>query len=66
MSGRREAPKRSLEGEESGTRAVEAIRALIEAILFEPGGDRLKITLKTTWQLDLGRGQRHRQPRGIL
>ena len=37
---------RALESEESRTGAVEAIRALIEAILLEPDGDKLKITLK--------------------
>ena len=36
----------ALESEESRTGAVEAIRALIEAILLEPDGDQLKITLK--------------------
>src|SRR5215211_6077969 len=36
----------ALEGEESRTGAVEAIRALIETILLEPDGDQLKITLK--------------------
>ena len=36
----------ALESEESRTGAVEAIRALIEAILLEPDGDELKITLK--------------------
>jgi site-specific DNA recombinase len=36
----------ALEHEDSRTGAVEAIRALIEAILLEPDGDRLKITLK--------------------
>ena len=36
----------ALESEESRTGAVEAIRALIEAILLEPDGERLKITLK--------------------
>ena len=36
----------ALESEESRTGAVEAIRALIEAILLEPDGDKLKITLK--------------------
>ena len=35
-----------LESEESRTGAVEAIRALIEAIVLEPDGDQLKITLK--------------------
>ena len=35
-----------MESEESRTVAVEAIRALIEAILLEPDGDQLKITLK--------------------
>ena len=34
------------ESAESRTGAVEAIRALIEAILLEPDGDQLKITLK--------------------
>ena len=36
----------ALENEESRTGAREAIRALIEAILLEPDGDQLKITLK--------------------
>ena len=36
----------ALESEDSRTGAVEAIRALIEAILLEPDGERLKITLK--------------------
>lgn len=36
----------ALEGEESRTSAVEAIRALVEAIILEPDGDGLKITLK--------------------
>src|SRR5215207_9017957 len=36
----------ALESEESRTGAREAIRALIEAILLEPDGDRLNITLK--------------------
>jgi len=36
----------ALESEESRTGAVEAIRALIEAIVLEPDGERLKITLK--------------------
>jgi len=36
----------ALESEESCTGAREAIRALIEAILLEPDGDQLKITLK--------------------
>jgi hypothetical protein len=36
----------ALENEESRTSAVEAIRALIEAITLEPEGDELKITLK--------------------
>jgi site-specific DNA recombinase len=35
-----------LQSEESRTGAREAIRALIEAILLEPEGDQLKITLK--------------------
>jgi site-specific DNA recombinase len=37
---------RALESEESRTVAVEAIRALIETILLEPDGERLKVTLK--------------------
>ena len=37
---------RALESEESRTSAVEAIRALIEAIVLGPDGDRLNITLK--------------------
>ena len=36
----------ALENEESRTGATEAIRALIETILLEPEGDKLKITLK--------------------
>jgi hypothetical protein len=36
----------ALENEQSRTSAVEAIRALIEAIILEPEGDELKITLK--------------------
>jgi site-specific DNA recombinase len=36
----------ALEREESRTGAREAIRALIEAIVLEPDGERLKITLK--------------------
>jgi hypothetical protein len=36
----------ALEDEESRAGAREAIRALIEAILLEPDGDQLKITLK--------------------
>ena len=36
----------ALESEESRTGAAEAIRALIEAIVLEPDGERLKITLK--------------------
>ncbi len=37
---------RALEIEESRTSVVDAIRALIEAIVLEPEGDRLNITLK--------------------
>jgi DNA invertase Pin-like site-specific DNA recombinase len=37
---------RALESEESRTGAVEAIRALIEAILLEADGNQLRITLK--------------------
>ena len=36
----------ALDNQESRAGAVEAIRALIETILLEPDGDRLKITLK--------------------
>ena len=36
----------ALESEESRTGAADAIRALIEAIVLEPDGERLKITLK--------------------
>ncbi len=36
----------ALEGEESRTGAADAIRALVEAIVLEPDGDQLKITLK--------------------
>ena len=35
----------ALQNEESRVSAVEAIRALIEAIILEPDGDELKITL---------------------
>jgi site-specific DNA recombinase len=35
-----------LESEESRAGAADAIRALVEAIVREPDGDRLKITLK--------------------
>ena len=35
-----------LEAEESRTGAADAIRALVEAILVEPDGDELKITLR--------------------
>ena len=37
---------RALDSEESRAGAVDAIRALIETILLEPDGDKLKITLK--------------------
>jgi site-specific DNA recombinase len=37
---------RALESEQSRTGALDAIRALIEAIVLEPDGDQLKITLK--------------------
>ncbi len=36
----------ALENEESRTGAVDAIRALVEAIVLEPDGERLNITLK--------------------
>ena len=36
----------ALENEESRTGAADAIRALVEAIVLEPDGERLKITLK--------------------
>ena len=36
----------ALESEETRTGARDAIRALIEAIMLEPDGDQLKITLK--------------------
>ena len=36
----------ALESEESRTGAADAIRALVEAIVLEPDGERLKITLK--------------------
>ncbi len=36
----------ALEHEDSRAGATDAIRGLIEAILLEPDGDRLKITLK--------------------
>jgi hypothetical protein len=32
--------------DETGTRATEAIRALVEAIVLEPDGDQLQIMLK--------------------
>jgi hypothetical protein len=35
-----------LEAEESRTAAADAIRALVEAVMLEPDGDELKITLK--------------------
>jgi hypothetical protein len=47
----------ALENEESRTGAAEAIRVLVEAIAFEPDGDRLNITLKG----DLGRNAERRQ-----
>ena len=37
---------RALDSEESRAGTVDAIRALIETILLEPDGDKLKITLK--------------------
>jgi hypothetical protein len=36
----------ALENEDSRTGAADAIRALVEAIVLEPDGERLKITLK--------------------
>ena len=36
----------ALESEESRTGAADAIRALVEAIVLEPDGERLNITLK--------------------
>ena len=36
----------ALESEESRTGAADAIRALVEAIVLEPDGERLRITLK--------------------
>ena len=36
----------ALENQESRIGAVQAIRALVEAIVLEPDGDKLKITLK--------------------
>jgi hypothetical protein len=39
-----------LEIEESRTVAAEAIRALVEAILLEPHGEHLKITLRAIWR----------------
>jgi site-specific DNA recombinase len=36
----------ALENEDGRTGAAEAIRALVEAIVLEPEGERLKITLK--------------------
>jgi site-specific DNA recombinase len=47
----------ALESEESRTGAREAIRALIEAILLEPDGDELKITLKGDLAAMLGAAQ---------
>ena len=35
-----------MENEESRTGAVQAIRALVEAIVLEPDGERLNITLQ--------------------
>jgi len=46
MSIARRSGASALESEESRTSAAEAIRALIEAILLEPDGDHLKITVK--------------------
>ena len=59
----------ALESEESRTGAVEAIRALIEAIRLEPDGDKLKITLKgdLAGMLSAARQQevaRYRRPLG--
>ena len=53
----------ALESEESRTGAVEAIRALIAAIVLEPDGDRLKITLKgdLAGMLSAARDRRGRQ-----
>jgi len=48
----------ALESEESRAGAADAIRALVEAIVREPDGDRLKITLKGDLGGDAKRGQR--------
>jgi site-specific DNA recombinase len=40
----------ALESEESPTGAADAIRALVEAIVLEPDGERLKITLRGIWR----------------
>ena len=49
----------ALESVETRTGAREAIRALIEAILLEPDGERLKITLKGDLAAECG--QRHEE-----
>ena len=57
-----------MENEESHTGAVEAIRALIEAILLEPDGDQLKITLKgdLAGMLSAARGSKRSPDTGDL
>jgi site-specific DNA recombinase len=47
----------ALENEESRAGAAEAIRALVEAIVLEPDGERLKITLKGDLAAMLGAPQ---------
>ena len=58
----------ALENEESRTSAVDAIRALIEAILLEPDGDELKITLKgdLTGMLSVARDSKRSPETGDL
>jgi site-specific DNA recombinase len=58
----------ALESEESRTGAREAIRALIEAILLEPDGDELKITLKgdLAGMLSAARGSKRSPDTGDL
>jgi hypothetical protein len=41
----------ALEHEDSRLGATNAIREMIEAILLEPDGEQLKITLRATWRL---------------
>jgi len=60
----------ALEAEESRTGAADAIRALVEAIMLEPDGDELKITLKgdlagmLSAARDSKRSARYRRPPG--